>query len=49
MSILHKVEEMKSENNANNNDLKSSPIVVALDYADKNAALAFADRIDPQD
>lgn len=40
---------MKSENNANNNDLKSSPIVVALDYADKNAALAFADRIDPQD
>ena len=39
---------MKSENNANNNDLKSSPIVVALDYADKNAALAFADRIDPR-
>lgn len=49
MSILQKVEEMKSENNTNNNDLKSSPIVVALDYADKNAALAFADRIDPQD
>ena len=49
MSILEKVEEMKSENNTNNNDLKSSPIVVALDYADKNAALAFADRIDPQD
>ncbi len=48
MSILEKVEEMKSENNTNNNDLKSSPIVVALDYADKNAALAF-DRIDPQD
>ncbi|MEX0632066.1 hypothetical protein M8494_08730 [Serratia ureilytica] len=22
---------------------------MALDYADKNAALAFADRIDPQD
>ncbi|BEO61587.1 orotidine-5'-phosphate decarboxylase [Serratia sp. YC16] len=49
MSILQKVEEMKSKNNTNNNDLKSSPIVVALDYADKNAALAFADRIDPQD
>ncbi|EKN3363391.1 orotidine-5'-phosphate decarboxylase [Yersinia ruckeri] len=40
---------MKSETKNNNNDLGSSPIVVALDYADKNAALAFADRIDPQD
>ncbi|HHQ6536943.1 TPA: orotidine-5'-phosphate decarboxylase [Serratia fonticola] len=40
---------MKSENNSNNNDLKSSPIIVALDYADRSAALAFADRIDPQD
>ncbi|WP_269935164.1 orotidine-5'-phosphate decarboxylase [Serratia liquefaciens] len=40
---------MKSENNINNNDLKSSPIIVALDYADIGAALAFADRIDPQD
>ncbi|GAB2930270.1 orotidine-5'-phosphate decarboxylase [Hafnia psychrotolerans] len=40
---------MKSENNNYNKDLKSSPIVVALDYADKSAALAFADRIDPCD
>jgi orotidine-5'-phosphate decarboxylase len=40
---------MKSENNIHNNDLNSSPIVVALDYADKSAALAFADRIDPRD
>ncbi|MGL5387889.1 MAG: orotidine-5'-phosphate decarboxylase [Serratia sp. (in: enterobacteria)] len=40
---------MTSENNSNNNDLKSSPIIVALDYADRSAALAFADRIDPQD
>ncbi|WON78922.1 orotidine-5'-phosphate decarboxylase [Serratia sp. UGAL515B_01] len=39
---------MKSENNLNNNDLKSSPIIVALDYADRNAALAFVDRIDPR-
>lgn len=27
----------------------SSPILVALDYADKNAALAFVDNIDPRD
>ena len=40
---------MKSENKINNNDLNSSPIVVALDYADKSAALAFADKIDPRD
>lgn len=40
---------MKSENNIQNNDLNFSPIVVALDYADKSAALAFADRIDPRD
>ncbi|PVZ84804.1 orotidine-5'-phosphate decarboxylase [Serratia sp. S1B] len=40
---------MHSKNNINNNKLKSSPIIVALDYADKNAALAFVDRIDPQD
>jgi orotidine-5'-phosphate decarboxylase len=33
----------------NNNELKSSPIIVALDYADKNAALAFVDRVDPRD
>ncbi|KFK94518.1 orotidine 5'-phosphate decarboxylase [Serratia sp. Ag1] len=49
MSTLQKVEEMKSKKNTNNNDLRSSPIIVALDYADRNAALAFADRIDPQD
>jgi orotidine-5'-phosphate decarboxylase len=49
MSILQKVEEMKSENNINNNDLKSSPIIIALDYADIGAALSFADRINPQD
>ncbi|MGC6386853.1 orotidine-5'-phosphate decarboxylase [Ewingella sp. S1.OA.A_B6] len=40
---------MKSENSIHNNDLKSSPIVVALDYADRSAALAFADCIDPCD
>jgi len=40
---------MKSTNNQNNNDLNSSLIVVALDYADKSAALAFVDRIDPRD
>lgn len=40
---------MHSKNNMNNNKLKSSPIIVALDYADRNAALAFVDRIDPQD
>ena len=27
----------------------TSPILVALDYADKNAALAFVDNIDPRD
>jgi orotidine-5'-phosphate decarboxylase len=46
---LQKAEDMKSEKKMNNNDLKSSPIVVALDYADKTAALDFADRVDPQD
>ena len=40
---------MKSENNTNNKDLNTSPIVVALDYADKASALAFADKIDPRD
>lgn len=40
---------MKSKKNINNNDLKLPPIVVALDYSDRDAALAFADRIDPQD
>ncbi|CNE58202.1 orotidine-5'-phosphate decarboxylase [Yersinia nurmii] len=40
---------MTSDTKTNNNDSGSSPIVVALDYADKNAALAFADRVDPRD
>lgn len=40
---------MKSGNKFHNNDLNSSSIIVALDYSDKNAALAFADRIDPQE
>ncbi|ACS85500.1 orotidine-5'-phosphate decarboxylase [Musicola paradisiaca] len=31
------------------NTITSSPIIVALDYADKNAAYAFVDRIDPRD
>ncbi|WP_409310917.1 orotidine-5'-phosphate decarboxylase [Pectobacterium sp. B1J-3] len=29
--------------------MASSPIIVALDYADQGAALSFVDRIDPQD
>lgn len=29
--------------------VSASPILVALDYADKNAALAFADSVNPQD
>lgn len=40
---------MKSKKNINNNDLKLPSIVVALDYSDRDAALAFADRVDPQD
>lgn len=40
---------MKSGNIINNKELLPCPIIVALDYADRNAALAFADRIDPQD
>ena len=27
----------------------SSPVVVALDYRDKDSALAFVDRIEPRD
>ncbi|OFS09438.1 orotidine-5'-phosphate decarboxylase [Hafnia sp. HMSC23F03] len=30
-------------------NVTTSPILVALDYADKNAALAFVDNIDPRD
>ncbi|NIH11224.1 MAG: orotidine-5'-phosphate decarboxylase [Serratia symbiotica] len=40
---------MNSENKIKNTGLRSSPIVVALDYANKDTALAFADRIDPKD
>lgn len=39
---------MNSENKIKNTGLKSSPIVVALDYANKATAMAFADRIDPK-
>lgn len=39
---------MVSENHFTHNALISSPIIVALDYADRNIALAFADRIDPK-
>jgi len=40
---------MTSENKIKNIGLKSSPIVVPLDYANKDTELAFADRIDPKD
>lgn len=40
---------MNAQNKIKNTGLKSSPIVVALDYANNAAALAFADRIDPKD
>ena len=30
-------------------DVTEKNIIVALDYADQNAALAFVDRIDPND
>ncbi|AEW44820.1 orotidine-5'-phosphate decarboxylase [Serratia symbiotica str. 'Cinara cedri'] len=49
MSILCKVEEMQSENNIKNTTLKSSPIIVALDYTNKDIALTFVDRINPKD
>ncbi len=38
--------QMKTESDMNAN---ASPIIVALDYADINNALAFVDRISPQD
>lgn len=40
---------MTSKKDPDNNELMSSPIIVALDYADRNAALRFADGIDPKD
>ncbi len=40
---------MNSENKIKNTGLRSSPIVIALDYANKDTALAFANRIDPKD
>jgi orotidine-5'-phosphate decarboxylase len=40
---------MQSEPTIAHNTLTPSPIIVALDYADKAAALALVDRIDPQD
>lgn len=40
---------MTSATKTNNSGPISSPIIVALDYADKDAALAFADRVNPQD
>ncbi|MEY4475346.1 MAG: orotidine 5-phosphate decarboxylase [Pseudomonadota bacterium] len=40
---------MTSEIKTNGSDSLSSPIVVALDYANKDAALAFADSVNPRD
>lgn len=40
---------MTSATKTNNSGSISSPIVVALDYANKDAALAFADRVNPRD
>ncbi|CFQ32712.1 orotidine-5'-phosphate decarboxylase [Yersinia bercovieri] len=40
---------MTSATKTNNSGPISSPIVVALDYANKDAALAFADRVNPRD
>ncbi|PWC16371.1 orotidine-5'-phosphate decarboxylase [Brenneria corticis] len=40
---------MKNQNRERNNQSASSPIIVALDYADQAAALAFVDRISPRD
>ncbi|MFV8797090.1 orotidine-5'-phosphate decarboxylase [Yersinia sp. LJYL362] len=40
---------MTSATKTNNSGSLSSPIVVALDYANKDAALAFADRVNPRD
>ncbi|PWC24571.1 MULTISPECIES: orotidine-5'-phosphate decarboxylase [Brenneria] len=40
---------MKNQNRERNDQSASSPIIVALDYADQAAALAFVDRISPRD
>lgn len=40
---------MRSVNIKENTSLKSSQIIVALDYANKKKALTFVDRIDPKD
>ncbi|MBJ7220982.1 MULTISPECIES: orotidine-5'-phosphate decarboxylase [unclassified Brenneria] len=40
---------MKNENRKENRRAASSPIIVALDYADRQSALSFVDRIDAQD
>ncbi|RLM21243.1 orotidine 5'-phosphate decarboxylase [Brenneria alni] len=40
---------MKREKRKENSQATSSPIIVALDYADQQAALSFVDRIAPQD
>ncbi|MEY4922581.1 MAG: orotidine 5-phosphate decarboxylase [Pseudomonadota bacterium] len=40
---------MTSEIKTNGSGSLSSPIVVALDYANKDAALAFADSVNPRD
>lgn len=40
---------MTHKNLQGNSLASSSPIIVALDYADQQAALSFVDRIDPQD
>ncbi|MFE8154463.1 orotidine-5'-phosphate decarboxylase [Brenneria goodwinii] len=40
---------MKHENLKENSMATSSPIIVALDYADRQSALSFVDRISPED
>lgn len=40
---------MKHENLKENGMATSSPIIVALDYADRQSALSFVDRISPED
>lgn len=40
---------MEHENLKENGLATSSPIIVALDYADRQSALSFVDRISPQD
>ncbi|KAA9002026.1 orotidine-5'-phosphate decarboxylase [Affinibrenneria salicis] len=40
---------MRAKQSDQNHSAVTSPIIVALDYADRHAALSFADRIDPRD